>query len=178
MPDGAPQNPDLLAGVAAAALPGLGHIVRGRTKRGVLAMIGVLGLFAYGLLIGGVDAVDSREDRIWFYGAAMVGPVAFGVDWVHQHRFKALDPDSQALRSGKPGEVRDTTGGTPTWRPASDEALASGVGAPNRPGLGRLNEIAMLAIALAGMLNLIVILDALLPDAAKTGSSPREGGAS
>lgn len=166
MPEQAPSSPDLVAGVAAAAFPGLGHIVQGRAKRGVLAMIGVMGLFLYGLLIGGIDAVDSREDKIWFAGAALVGPVALATDWVHQNHFKAFDAQAPGvLRTGRPGEVRETEGvERPTWRPATTEELQAGMGPPNRPGLGRLNEIAMLSVALAGMLNLIVFLDALLPD--------------
>jgi len=169
MPPSKPTSPDLFAGVAAAVFPGLGHIARGRVQRGVLAMIGVMGLFMYGLLIGGIDAVDSREDKIWFAGAALVGPVGFGVDWIHQNRFKAYDPQGQVPRTGRPGEVRVTEGfDRPTWMPASAQQLEAGMGPPNTPGLGRLNEIAMLSIALAGMLNLIVFLDALLPDTSRS----------
>ncbi|MFK7883574.1 MAG: DUF6677 family protein [Phycisphaerales bacterium] len=169
MPDAAPQSPDPLAGIAAAAFPGLGHIIRGRTKRGVLSMIGVMGLFLYGLFIGGIDAVDSRDDKIWFVGAALVGPTAFGVDWIHQNRFKALDPNAPILRTGRPGEIRETQGvESPTWRMATLEEIELGMRPPNQPGLGRLNEIAMLSIALAGMLNFIVFIDALLPDIHRT----------
>lgn len=165
MPPSSTSSPDLVAGLAAAAFPGLGHIVQKRTKRGVLAMVGVLGLFLYGLLIGGIDAVDSREDKIWFAGAALLGPIGFGADWVHQNHFKAYDAGGAFPRSGNPGEIRLTEGvDRPTWTPATAEQLESGEGRPNTPGLGRLNEIAMLSIALAGMLNLIVFLDALLPD--------------
>lgn len=157
------RSPDYLAGGAAVAWPGLGHIVQGRTKRGVLAMVGVLGLFLYGLFIGGIDAVDSRDDRIWYAGAALVGPLAWGTDWVHQNRFKAYDRSREVVRTGFPGEVRDTTGERPEWRRATQAELEAGMGPPNEKGLGRLNEIAMLSIALAGMLNFIVFLDALIP---------------
>ena len=159
-----PPSPDYLAGLAAAAWPGLGHVVQGRRKRGLLAMAGVLGLFLYGLFIGGIDAVDSREDRIWFAGAALVGPLAWGADWVHQNRFKAYDPRTEILRTGRPGEIRDRDdAGRAVWRFATPEELEDGAGPPNAKGLGRLNEIAMLSIALAGMLNFIVFLDALIP---------------
>lgn len=157
-----PPSPDYLAGGAAVAWPGLGHVVQGRTRRGVLAMAGVLGLFLYGLLIGGIDAVDSKEDTIWYAGAAMVGPLAWGVDWVHQNRFKAVDEYGR-LRTGNPGEVRDTGTTGAVWRAATAAELEAGAGPPNSKGLGRLNEIAMLSIALAGMLNFIVFLDALIP---------------
>lgn len=157
------RSPDYLAGAAAVAWPGLGHIVQGRRHRGFLAMIGVLGLFLYGLFIGGIDAVDSREDFVWYIGASMVGPLGWGTDWVHQNRFKAQDPANGRLRTGWPGEVRDTSGDKPMWRPATQAQRDAGMGPPNEKGLGRLNEIAMLSIALAGMLNFIVFLDALIP---------------
>ena len=175
MPERTLHSPDLIAGVAAALFPGLGHIFQGRVKRGVLAMVGVMGLFFYGLMIGGIDAVDSRQDRVWFFGAALMGPVAFATDWVHQHHFKAYDADSGVLRTGRPGEVRDTGGERPTWRAATSAELDAGMGPPNRPALGRLNEIAMLSVALAGMLNLIIFLDALLPDQKTAGSPARAG---
>lgn len=164
-----PAEPDLpsphyAGGAAAVLLPGLGHIAQGRTRRGVLAMIAVLGLFLYGLLIGGIDAVDSREDFVWYAGTALVGPVAWGTDWIHQNRFKALDPERGILRTGNPGEVRDVNNlGERVWRDATPDELEAGMGPPNAKGLGRLNEIAMLSCALAGMLNFIVFLDALIP---------------
>ena len=107
--------------------PGLGHISLGERKRGLLIMTGVLFLFMGGLFIGGVDVVDRRSDRLWFYAQAVCGPVAFGADWVNQNYVKKLpDQDRNRLRS-----------------------------------LGKVNEIGTLFCALAGLMNLIVILDAL-----------------
>ena len=90
----------------------------------MLVAFGVFGLFLMGLLIGGLDAVDSRDDRWWFMAQAITGPVAFGVDWLHQ------------------------------WLRAEGSVV---------PGLGRMNEIGMLSCALAGLMNLIAVLDALFP---------------
>lgn len=153
------------AAVAAAVLPGLGHMVSGRVGRGVGAMTGVLGLFLLGLLIGGIDAVDSKSgaDKYWFIGQAFVGPIAFGVDYVHQNHFKAYDTGTGVLRTGNPGEKRVDDGARFVWRGLTAEEAAAGMGPPNEPGLGRLNEIAMLSCTLAGMLNFIVILDAAVP---------------
>lgn len=151
--------------------PGLGHIVSGRVQRGILAMIGVMGLFGLGLFVGGIDAIDSKggTDKYWFMGQAMVGPTAFAVDYVHQNHFKAIDPDTGLNRTGNPGEkrvqVQGVRGSQWEWEAMSSaerEGL-DGVGGKNIPGLGRLNEIAMLSCTLAGMLNLIIFLDALLP---------------
>ena len=166
---------NVVAGICAMVFPGLGHIVSGRAHRGVLAMIGVMGLFGLGLFVGGIDAVDSKggTDRFWFLGQAMVGPTAFAVDYVHQNHFKAVDPRTGLNRTGDPGEKRvqvQVAGGGTQWQwqamsAAEIEAAggALGVGGGNVPGLGRLNEIAMLSCTLAGMLNLIIFLDALLP---------------
>jgi len=141
-----------LALILGLLVPGLGQFVLGFRARAVLIATGVLGLFFGGLLIGGLDTVDRREDPIWFIGQALVGPIAFGVDYVHQHSYKGLD-GSGNLRSADPGE-----------------GLAAGVGGALRilPGgkppliksNGRANELGTLFEAIAGMLNLIVLIDA------------------
>lgn len=126
-----------VAALLAALVPGLGHVYLGEARRGRLIAGGVLGMFLGGLVIGGIDVVDSREDVWWFVGQAPVGPLAFGVDWVHQNRLKANDPPSHAGRE---------------WFES------------NRPlrtkSLGHLNEIGSLFATIAGMMNLVAIIDA------------------
>jgi len=163
-PDEREPRINLGAGVAGLVLPGLGHMISGRVWRGAGAMTGVLGLFALGLLIGGIDAVDSKSgaDRLWFIGQAFVGPIALGVDYAHQNHFKAYDPQTGVNRTGNPGEQRVRSGGRWVWEPLTRSRTGSGLGPPNEPGLGRLNEIAMLSCTLAGMLNIIVVLDAAI----------------
>jgi TM2 domain-containing membrane protein YozV len=107
--------------------PGAGHICLGHNRRGFLLMAGVLFLFVSGLLIGGVDVVDRKEDRLWFIAQFFCGPIALGTDYVNQHVIKSL-PDEQRLHT---------------------------------TSLGRVNEIGTLYCALAGLMNLVVILDAL-----------------
>jgi hypothetical protein len=138
--------------VAAIVLPGLGHFIGGERLRGVLIAVGVLGLFFGGMLIGGIDVVDSREDRVWFFGQALVGPTAFAVDWAHQTRFKVIDPATKQLRTAYPGEGRDANG----------LAVAGGT-PPNIKSINKVNDIGTLYATIAGMLNLICILDAGWP---------------
>ncbi len=138
--------------MAAVVLPGLGHFIGGERLRGVLIAVGVLGLFFGGMLIGGIDVIDSREDRVWFFGQALVGPTAFAVDWAHQTQFKVIDPATRQLRTAYPDEGRDaggvaTSGGTP----------------PNIKSINKVNDIGTLYATIAGMLNLICILDAGWP---------------
>jgi hypothetical protein len=136
----------------ACIFPGAGHFFLGERQRAALIAAGVLGLFFGGVLIGGIDVIDRKEDPIWFLGQALVGPVAFGVDHIHQTRFKVSDQGR--LRTARPDESRDARG----------NAVHAGPGQrpPNSKSLGRMNELGTLFATLAGMLNLIAIIDALL----------------
>ncbi|MBL4591825.1 MAG: hypothetical protein JKY96_07685 [Phycisphaerales bacterium] len=174
MPQTPTQNIDPVAALAAALFPGAGQMVRKRTLRGVLACVGVLGLFFFGLLIGGIDAIDSKEDRIWFIAEAMVGPPTFIVDYVHQNNFKAYDTLTRTTRTGNPNEHRVQINSRWQWEQLTAAQMDQGMGPPNTKGLGRLNEIAMLSIVLAGMLNLIIFLDALMPPTEKQNPSTKQ----
>jgi len=150
-----------LAAVAALILPGAGHALLGEVKRGVLIGTGVLGLFFGGILIGGIDVVDQREDFIWFVGQAMVGPIAFGVDSLYQHRYKAWGPE-RAYRAGNPGEVRIMGVNPENGRPAPVWITGPpGSMPPSSKSLAKVNEIGTLYATLAGMLNVIAVLDVL-----------------
>lgn len=183
---------DPVAGLLAILLPGLGHIARGEKKRGLLAGFAVLAMFFGGMLIGGIDVIDSREDKWWFYGQALVGPIAVAINHVHQTEFKAFgvahETDASGrvvyhtterlllgphrLRSVFPGEtrkiadveIRDANDNVREVRRMPVAAPAGpGEGPPNIKSLAKVNEIGTLYALCAGMLNLIVILDAMFP---------------
>jgi len=204
-----PHQLDLPAGILAVLLPGLGHLARGEVRRGLLAGGSVLVMFFGGLLIGGIDVVDRQEDRWWFLGQAFVGPVAFGVNHVHQSQFKAHGiqplpepgPDGgrvyetdelklrgiHRLRSVFPRETRemvDVIITTPAGEKTGTRRLpvavpaAEGEGPPNRKSLAKVNEIGTLYALCAGMLNIIVILDALFPNVDRVAARGMKPGAS
>src|SRR5690606_8378656 len=110
---------------------------------------GVLSLFLGGLLVGGIGVVDRRENFIWFLGQAMVGPIAFGVDYVHQTHFKVLGA-SDRVRVAGPDEGR-----------GRDGRAVRGEKPPYERSLGRVHELGTLFATVAGMMNLICIIDAL-----------------
>ncbi len=180
----APDEPQPVAALLAIALPGAGHAFLGEVKRGLFIFAGVMGLFVSGLLIGGIDVVDREEDFIWFLGEALVGPVAFGVDYVHQSHLKAIDPGvlaqvraassveeakrrvRAARRAPHPGEQRrvdrvptanGATVSVPVWSPPPVPGVTQ---ATYSKSLGRVNELGTLFCTIAGMLNLICIIDA------------------
>lgn len=129
-----------VAGVLACLFPGLGHWYLDSFRRGGLICLGVMGLFVGGMLIGGVDVVDRRQDKWWFVLQAGVGPTAFLVDrWHDQHR------RSDGGRSA---------GLTPPVPAASANRLEV------TKSLGRVNEVGSLFAAMAGLLNLIAVIDA------------------
>ena len=115
------------AALLAWILPGLGHIAIGQKRRGFLMMSGVLFLFFAGLLIGGVDVVDMKRDRLWFLAQACNGPIAFIADFLNQSMLKTADATTQARLTS----------------------------------LGNINSTGTLYIALGGLMNLVLILDAL-----------------
>ena len=120
----------------------MGQIMIGHRRRGIFAMIGILGLFLGGLLIGGVDSVDRRDDPLWFYAQAGAGPIAFAADWANLG----------LLKSGKVGELVESPPSNPREAPPLVSTFKTVTVA---------NEIGILYCALAGLMNVVVILDAL-----------------
>ncbi len=122
--------------------PGLGHITQGERRRGLLIMFGVLFLFLGGVLIGGVDTVDRRSDRLWFLAQVLCGPIALVADAVNQAAVKPLPAG---------------------WQRRYEDGDTAVRGLLRRKGLAHVNEIGTLYSALAGLMNLAAILDALNP---------------
>ena len=107
--------------------PGLGHMSKGQKRRGFLIMFGVLFLVLCGILVGGIDAVDHKQDVLWFIAQVWCGPIVIGVDLLNQVFIAPL--------------------------PIAERA--------SLVGLGHANEIGTLFIAMAGLMNFVVMLDAL-----------------
>ena len=130
------------AAILAWLWPGLGHISHGDHRRGLRVMFGVLFLFLGGILIGGVDSVDRRADPLWFLAQVLCGPIALAADAVNQSLVKPRPAGWQQLYVQGDETVRRLL---------------------RRKGLGHVNEIGTLYSALAGLMNLVAILDALNP---------------
>ncbi len=145
-----------LAAVAAWLVPGLGHALLGQRRRGLIIGLVVLGLWLAGLLVGGISIIDHRHSgdgererlSFWFVGQAMLGPSVV-VDMAHQY-LKA----QSFRRFGHAPDPGDEP--RPVYTPA----------------LGRVAEIGILYTAMAGLLNLLAILDvAWRPALAREGHS-------
>lgn len=146
--------PFVYATLAAWVLPGLGHILLGHTRRGVILLISLTSLYVSGLLIGGLSVIDSisiegaeggrvaKQNNLWYYGQVMFNPVTLAINSWHQGQ--KLDRDG---RQGRPESLLPPQPGR-DGKPAAYE-----------PSLGRVNELGTLYCTLAGVLNLLAIID-------------------
>lgn len=153
-PSAAAQTPQFnpAAAVLGWLWPGLGHISIGERRRGRLIMLGVLFLFVGGVLIGGVDCVKimqheaaaapgrSRQFVLWFLAQGFCGPIAVVVDWINPHYPANLPVDWQERYFDEDPEIL-----------AKLRVI----------GLNKPNEMGTLFCALAGLMNLVAILDVL-----------------
>ena len=97
-------------------------------------------LIVIGVLLGGVDVVDMKQDQLWFIAQAGNGPVAFILDYFNQSLLKTTSAETQARLTS----------------------------------LGHLNAIGTLYIALAGLMNIVVVLDVFAgPDRRNDGPARR-----
>lgn len=110
-------------------------------------------------------------DPVWFLGQMFVGPIAFGTDLIHQFRFKVNE--QSYLRTALPNEIRNPLNGTPIrvrdqqgnpiafTDPLSNQTRMSTPAdrPPYVKPLGRVAEVGTLMCTIAGMLNLIAIVD-------------------
>lgn len=142
IPDPTPAEParpqpawNLPAAVAAWLVPGLGHFLCGHTRRGLILLLCIGGMWTGGLLIGGISVVQSRSSegmlRPWYLGQAVIAP-SIAVEYTHD-RYRA--------------------------RFAGRDPMPTDASIPYQPAYGRAYEIGTLYTALAGLLNLLAIVD-------------------
>ena len=127
-----PTFQHVAAGVAAWCLPGLGHLLLGQTVRGMILGVVIGSVWVGGLWIGGLSVIDRRDQPAWFLGQMLLAP-----SWIvnqHHQRLRA----SWLLEAGsRPGLVP-----------------------PYEPAFGKPLELGTLYTGLAGLLNLLCVIDA------------------
>lgn len=135
------RNPSLAAWLA-WLIPGMGHFYQGRTRKGVLFSVGIIGLFVFGMYLGHGKVVYVRmDDQVW-----------------RVHYLAQVGVGAMAL----PALVYK-----PQWREGLPAGLAAFELAPSDDELDDLHrkyskrmDIAELYTMIAGLLNLLVIYDA------------------
>ena len=137
-------------------------MVLGQRKRGVILMIGILSLWAGGILIGGIGVIDQYNATEvqgtqvvvrrswWFFGQAMIGPS------IIVERYRNMQAHGHA--QDHPSDFGDPR--TALVPPQTEQDVAP----PYEPGLAKVAEQGTLYTSLAGLLNLLAIIDALYCD--------------
>jgi len=125
------------AALAAWIIPGLGHYMLGQRQRGAVIAASIGFLWLGGLLIGGIDVINHR--RMWFLGQVLLFPsLAANV-------YRDFVLDRYAIRT-------------------EDSNLQPHNDPPYELSFGRVEEQGILYTALAGLLNLLAIIDVLYCD--------------
>jgi TM2 domain-containing membrane protein YozV len=162
-------NP-LLALVLAWLVPGAGHFYVGRPVRGAIIFVVIGATFWTGMAVGGVLTVDYYNSRGWFVAQMCTG--AHGLyGW---HRQKALydvvfKQVAEKTNLSTQGVIANFMHGTSESNDSRDPTLALVVGEVDaelqRQGVAMLyptENVARGYAGVAGMLNLLCIIDALL----------------
>ncbi len=150
----------LLAALLAWVVPGLGHVYQGRTGKGLLFFVCVLGTFFYGLYLGGgkvvYAAVPWEQQYRWQYWCQLgVGLVSTPM-LVQRHRvLSGKDPwgENDFMAPPKNGPVK--------WQDYSGNWTTQ----PNELALWTVEyhpyfELGTVYTVIAGLLNVLVICDA------------------
>ena len=129
------------AAVAAWVFPGLGHAMSGELKRGAVLAVSIGLLWIAGLGIGGISVIEGRtasgQVRPWFFGQMLIAPSLL-VEYTHD-RYRA----QYGGQEPEPDPARPTL---------------------YEPSYGKPYEIGTLYTALAGLLNLLAIVDVVYRD--------------
>jgi len=122
---------NFLATIGAWLFPGLGYFLMGERKRAAILAVSIGLLWLLGILIGGVSVVDRRQHPAWFLGQMLVAP-SLAVDY-YQQRIKQDSDDPTVIDLDQGYE----------------------------PSYGHISEQGILYTALAGLLNLLAMIDVI-----------------
>lgn len=123
------------AALATWFLPGVGHLFLGEARRGAILGITIMILWVTGFLIGGVSVFDRHDHTIMF--------------WLGQDCFAGNVVGDQALQRIFRQDGRDPL-------PSPNASF--------EPSFNRVNEQGVLYTTIAGMLNLLAMLDVIYRD--------------
>jgi hypothetical protein len=137
-PDKTFMPPPPVVAIAGWLVPGLGYCMLGQRLRGTVVGVTILLLFVAGLVIGGLHVIDAPTgltlplifQKPWFICQVMTGPLSLVSSYLANHWGTYIDPASGRQMIGV----------------AFSHA--------------RVNEIGVLYTAIAGMLNLMAVIDA------------------
>ncbi len=172
-----PTATGYLAIILAWAVPGLGHFLVGEKGRGLLFATVIHGLFALGMIIGGIRAINPWDQPIWTYTQYLAGwpmLVAGRVekDWMPQ------GPDQHGTKFDQLLDEYEKERPTPSddSQIQARQAYAAKMFAkyPLLTYHPKVQDVGSVYCGIAGMLNLLVMFDVLLRVTGTERESPAE----
>lgn len=141
--------------LAGWAVPGLGYALLGLRSRGVTIGVTVVLLFLSGLLIGGVRVLEVPTYN------RLGGDVPQGRDSTLGYVWREVQAKPWSIAQIMNGPVAVAGGAASVWASGKPGGDAAADAQPPRgaESHARVNEIAVLYTAVAGMLNLLAIID-------------------
>jgi hypothetical protein len=132
-----------VAGILGCILPGLGHIFLGHRGRGLVFLVTITATFWTGVAIGGVRGTVNPQDRSLWF----VAQLCAGVNTIGAYGLTVAMTPSAPLHQRGPSKYIP-----PFWT---------------------ASEVGVHYTGVAGLLNLLVILDALARAEGSAGAAPR-----
>ena len=125
-------------------IPGAGHVLLGRFRRGAVIFVTIGALFWSGVMVGGVLTVDQHNARWWLAAQLLTG--SHGLVGFHRQRevYRGLEREL--------GEL------PPSPIELDARLQEKGIALNDNPG----DNIARAYTGIAGMLNLLCVIDVLL----------------
>ena len=154
-----------LAIMLAWAVPGLGHIIIGQRKRGLICLLAIHGLFAGGMLLGGIRAISPPEQPIWTYTQFLTGWPMLVASRIERTAELESKPLMDQYFNNRPSEADNTK--IPERRAYGSDFIAKHPEFSYHP---KVQDVGSVYCGIAGMLNLLVMFDVLL----RITGTPRE----
>ena len=130
----------VIIGALAWLLPGAGHFALQERKRGLIIFVMILLMFVAGLYVGSIGVIDPVNAKPWFAAQVMNSPTVL---FLGNHV-------ADTYRRAKQAEQRAAYGGQGQTRMISAYAV-----------YGRAGEIGQIYTSIAGLLNLLCIVNAI-----------------
>lgn len=132
-------------------VPGAGHLLIGQRARGLVFMVTIHGLFAMGLLIAGIKAMNPADQPIWKYTQLVAGwPTLIA------NRLAAVQVNAEQ-------QQMDDYGRAAAENPALNPDTYFKANPEVRPTyFPKVQDVGTVYCGIAGMLNLLVLFDLLI----------------
>lgn len=159
LPEEGPGPTGYVALVLAWLIPGSGHLLIRQYGRAILFFFVIHGLFAAGMLIGGLRAINPPDQAIWTYTEFLTGWPMLVANHIQKDAPAQLDKLTQQYSANRPSIALEDPSDIATRKTYATDFIKDHPLFSYHP---KVQDIGAVYCGIAGMLNLLVIFDVLL----------------